>query len=186
MAAEDAYLLEGQITNVCACAKLYKKKLFEEIRYPLGKIHEDLFTTYKLVFKCKFIAVLPNRLYFYYSNQQSITHTIWNERRFDEFEAYEEQIQYFRKNKQKKIYIKIIERYIQALSNQYSIINNEKDKIDGFEKYQLMIKTKIQSLIKENIRYHLTVFPKCRWGYEIAFPNVMRVYWKIKSLCPSR
>ncbi len=31
--------------------KLYKKSLFDDIRYPEGKLHEDDFTTYKILSK---------------------------------------------------------------------------------------------------------------------------------------
>ena len=45
--------------------KLYKKSLFEDIRFPVGKIHEDEFTTYKLVWKSDKVGVISDQLYYY-------------------------------------------------------------------------------------------------------------------------
>ena len=45
--------LNGKIISPTAWGKLYKTSLFEEIFYPIGKYHEDIFTTYKLIDKAK-------------------------------------------------------------------------------------------------------------------------------------
>lgn len=42
------------VCMIVAWNKLYKRNLFkDDIRYPYGKIHEDEFTTYKLLYKAK-------------------------------------------------------------------------------------------------------------------------------------
>lgn len=52
--------------------KLYKKSLFETIRFPEGKIHEDEFTTYKLIYFSKKCAVVQQQLYVYRIRENSI------------------------------------------------------------------------------------------------------------------
>ena len=52
--------------------KLYKKSLFETIRFPEGKIHEDEFTTYKLIYFSKKCAVIQQQLYVYRIRENSI------------------------------------------------------------------------------------------------------------------
>lgn len=54
--------------------KLYKKSLFEKIRYPEGRVFEDLGTTYRLLECCKTVAYRPAELYFYYQRPDSILH----------------------------------------------------------------------------------------------------------------
>lgn len=54
--------------------KLYKKSLFERIRYPDGRVFEDLGTTYRLLECCRTVAYRPAKLYFYYQRQDSILH----------------------------------------------------------------------------------------------------------------
>ena len=46
--------------------KLYKKELFENIRYPEGKYYEDIFTTYKLFSLSNMIAEIKSPKYYYF------------------------------------------------------------------------------------------------------------------------
>lgn len=85
-----------QNTNaVIACGKLYRKDRFAEIRYPVGKIHEDEFVTYKILFTASKIAYIEAPLYAYYQNPNSITHSRWSEKRLDVLEALEERVRFF-------------------------------------------------------------------------------------------
>lgn len=77
-----------------ACNKLYKRSLFEDISYPLGKIHEDEFVTYRIYDKTRKVVELPNELYYYIQREDSLTHLELSEKRFDKVEAYREMIQY--------------------------------------------------------------------------------------------
>lgn len=67
--------------------KLYKRELFESIRFPNGKIHEDEATTYKLYYKAKKVVVIPCKLYFYYQNTEGIMKRKFNVSRLDYLEA---------------------------------------------------------------------------------------------------
>jgi glycosyltransferase involved in cell wall biosynthesis len=55
-----------------AWAKLYHKELFYGIRYPAGKIMEDKFTTYKVLFKAAKVVYTPKMLYNYLRRADSI------------------------------------------------------------------------------------------------------------------
>ncbi|MBO4897376.1 MAG: glycosyltransferase family 2 protein [Clostridia bacterium] len=55
-----------------AWGRLYKKDLFEKIRYPKGRLHEDELTTYKLIYQCDKIAVIKAPLYYYFQNAEGI------------------------------------------------------------------------------------------------------------------
>lgn len=55
--------------------KLYKKKLFYFLRFPLGKYHEDEFTTYILFYNSKKIVYSSEILYYYYQRENSIVAT---------------------------------------------------------------------------------------------------------------
>ncbi len=60
--------------NICTVAwnKLYKKHLFTGVRYPYGKLHEDEFTTYKLLYESKIVIYVPHTYYKYYQRDQGI------------------------------------------------------------------------------------------------------------------
>lgn len=59
---------------VIACNKLYKIKLFEQLRFPEGRLYEDEATTYIAFYNSIRVAYLKESLYFYYQRLDSITH----------------------------------------------------------------------------------------------------------------
>lgn len=60
--------------NFFICNKLYKKDLFNEVRFPDGRNYEDLATMYKLYFNAKSIVITDYTLYNYWlGNLNSIT-----------------------------------------------------------------------------------------------------------------
>ena len=57
---------------VVAWNRLYNRKLFEHLRYPQGKLHEDEFLIHRLVYGCERIACTAESLYFYVQRSGSI------------------------------------------------------------------------------------------------------------------
>ena len=69
--------------DVSAWGKIYYSQLFDGVRYPVGKLYEDIPTTYLLVEKTDNIAVIPNVDYYYFQRKQSISKSSFNERKMD-------------------------------------------------------------------------------------------------------
>ncbi len=129
-ALENLYGADGEVYTV-AWNKLYRRTVLSDIRYPLGKINEDEFTTYKIICNAKNVILLENVLYYYFYNDNSIT---TNENYLvnrDIYEAYEARLEYFQKRgieglepKNAKLYLdRIIER-----NKKLREINKEKSK----------------------------------------------------------
>lgn len=80
------YLYEGT-RSVCGsysvCRYLYRRKLFDNIRFPIGKVNEDIVTNYLLLSKAEKMVKSNYIAYFYYQNKGSITTTGLKERDFD-------------------------------------------------------------------------------------------------------
>lgn len=53
-----------------ACNKVYKKSIFDEIQFPIGKIYEDVATTYKLLYYVKEFTYIDKPLYIYRKNRE--------------------------------------------------------------------------------------------------------------------
>ena len=51
--------------------KLYNKRLFDNIRYKVGRIHEDEFIAHRILYKCKKITYVDNELYYYLQREGS-------------------------------------------------------------------------------------------------------------------
>lgn len=49
---KDTYV-DNWTRNTAPWNKLYKRHLFDDIRFPIGKGYEDAFTTYRLIYKAK-------------------------------------------------------------------------------------------------------------------------------------
>lgn len=94
----ERFFTFNNVNAVIACGKLYHKSCFAEIRFPEGKIHEDEFTTYKILFAQSKIAVTSAPFYFYYYNPESISKSSWSPKRIDLIDALWEQTAYFRKH----------------------------------------------------------------------------------------
>ena len=60
------------VTFVTSWGKLYRTSLFSSTRFPKGKIHEDEYTTYKLLYRASKTVFLNNPLYFYFQRNDSI------------------------------------------------------------------------------------------------------------------
>ena len=60
---------------IISCGKLYKKHLFSTLRFPIGKFHEDEFTTYILFYNASRISYTSEILYYYYQRSGSIAST---------------------------------------------------------------------------------------------------------------
>ena len=81
------------ITATVAWGKLYHKSIV--LPYPVGKLHEDEFVTYRILFALRRIAFIDAAMYGYYQNDAGIMGSPWNPRKMDELTAMEEQINFF-------------------------------------------------------------------------------------------
>lgn len=69
--ALDIHMFSGYI-DVVAWNKMYKIELFKDIKFPEGKLYEDILTIYKLIEKSKIILLRPDSKYFYCKRNTSI------------------------------------------------------------------------------------------------------------------
>lgn len=97
---------------VVAWNKLYKRELFEEIRYPLGRIHEDEATTYRIYDKVQKAAYLDRSLYGYFVAPSSITRG-FNPKCLDWVTAVAERIDFY----EKKGYRELMPQALQAFAD---------------------------------------------------------------------
>ena len=79
---------------VVAWNKLYRRELFEKIRYPLGRIHEDEATTYRIFDQVKRAAFVDSSLYGYFVTPVSITRG-FNPKRMDWVTSVAERMNFF-------------------------------------------------------------------------------------------
>lgn len=90
------FYIQHHVNATVCWGKLYSRRVFEGKRYPPGKYIEDEFLTYRLLFSCDRLAVIPGPLYAYFVNPAGISRKAWVPKRLDAWEAFEEQLTFFR------------------------------------------------------------------------------------------
>ena len=91
MTSEQAIkmVLEAKVFSVTAVNKLYKKSLFDQIRFDKGKIAEDAFIMVDLLSRCEKIAATEAKKYYYMHRENSITTQKFTPKFLNVIEAYE-------------------------------------------------------------------------------------------------
>lgn len=101
------WLTESSVGNFLPCVvwnKIYKKELFKNIEFPIGRHYEDEATTYKVIYRAKKIVRLNSALYFYRQRNGSITTLEKNMKEINEqYSALEDKYVYFKNKNEIKI-----------------------------------------------------------------------------------
>ena len=82
-------VLEAKVFSVTAGNKLYKKSLFDNLRFEKGKIAEDAFLMIDLLSSCEIIVATFVKKYYYVHRENSITTQKFTPKFLDVIEAYE-------------------------------------------------------------------------------------------------
>ncbi len=80
-------LLISDQTNAAVWGKLYNKELFDNLYFPVGRHNEDMFVIPQIFKKAQKIAIVPQKLYFYYQQNESLCRSEFNYNMLDMLEA---------------------------------------------------------------------------------------------------
>lgn len=174
LSADDYYCesFHGEATPA-ACNKLYHVSLFKNLRFPIGKLHEDEFTVYLALYKVGSIGVTSAKLYAYYQNAQSITRGDWNPRRMDALEAFEQQIQFADSTQNARLRKQVAEQYVFGTYEQLC----QAPKV-----YRKELRRKLRTALK--LAQECGSFRrgwKTLWAYEAAYP-CKPLWWLLAKL----
>lgn len=170
----EGFFVEHNVNATVAWGKLYRKECFRSIRYPLGKLHEDEFTTYKILFAFESVAVIAAPLYAYYTNPKSIMQSTWSPRRMDALDAYSERLAYFQQHKMARLYHWTLDVYVWYIIAMRDKVLPLQD-VDMSRKCRRKLRRRLK---RELYRYRKDLpISKFAGAYETAFPNTMRLYW---------
>lgn len=170
--ADDYYC--GQVhdgVTAVAWNKLYHRSLFKDLRYPIGKLHEDEFTTYLAVYQAGKVAVTPARLYAYYQNPEGIMRSSWNPRRMHDLEAFEAQIRFAQEQENRRLLRKTVEQYIYGT-------------YEHLQRAPKVYRKELRGKLRTGLHLGAACgcFPKNKrnlWAYEAAYP--CKVLWWVLS-----
>lgn len=175
----EDFFVEHNINATVACAKLYRKTCFEHIRYPVGKLHEDEFTTYKILFSLDYVSVTAANLYYYYQNPTGIVRSRWTMARLAGFDALEEQICYFSTMGFDDACRAVIRRYLCGVSDKLELLSGDET---ADEKVLKELKRRKKVLFKEYRKALNTQDNRDAWVLSRVYPHRMWMYWHWQAL----
>ena len=88
-----AHLFDGQVTDG-VWNKLYKSSIFEDLRFPEGRVFEEISTMYRVALRCKKVTCISYVGYHHVMRSGSITHTTTMQNLVDFWTAHKERRDY--------------------------------------------------------------------------------------------
>lgn len=152
--------------NICfgtPWGKLYKKNLFNEIRYPLNKKYEDTFIIHRVYGHVKNLVFSNNTLYFYRIRENSLMNAKYSLSNLDELEAILDRMNFVKERNFEYFYARDFYRYVNALRRHYIQIKKHFPK--EREKLVYIIK-EFNSIYNRNTR-KLIFKNKLRWELDL-------------------
>ena len=163
------YKTNGKVRTE-ACAKLYRKHLFSNIRFPEGKIHEDQFIIPILLYNSRNVVAIDDPLYTYYIRKGSITHGNFSAKRFDDIEALQSCEDYFKEKNEQEI--SELVKHKKQLFHALYIINARKSGVYKTvpKKYKMSILKALRTLEKS------MSFNRFTWRLNQFYPKLVKPY----------
>ncbi len=167
---------------VTAWDKLYKRSLFDEVRYIEGKLFEDTGTTYLVIDKAERIVSCPEPKYFYMINPDSITGSQFNMRKLEYVEMADRMAEYIVK-KYPELEMAARRKQMHAcFSTLTQLVNSGVRNKEVENMLVLRIKELEGTALSDKrtpVRDRLAIY-SLRMGFRF-FSFVWRVYYKIKK-----
>ena len=156
---------------IVAWNKLYKRSLWEKVRYPKGKIHEDEATTYQIFDLCKKGVYVKSPLYGYFTSDSSITRDAFSLKRLQWMDALNNRIFYFENLKEEQLVACSIRARADGAIHYYYPLAKLDDKTGQYKKEMAQLKSYVKIALKENKRFrNLTFSNKLGYGIFLVSP----------------
>ena len=139
---------------VVAWNKLYKREIFENLRFPIGKYYEDEYINYRIFYEKKRIALVPLSLYNYVLRSGSITmSSVTSEKITMKIEMHRERIRFYKEKNDMELYYKAI----QQCCNWFVNCSADVRKVMGkavYSEFQAEMRRNVSLLRKANIQFN--------------------------------
>ena len=170
----EVFFCTQKITTT-ACGKLYRRYLYESVKYPVGWYNEDIFTTYKTIHYANKVVYLDYYGYVYRINENSIVNESYSPRKWHAIEACLERKKFIELNypKQKKYACRAIVHYCNHI-----LISMARSEV--YDKNAL---NHLQQLYREYLWYYLFCKSSVlgKFFAAISYVNVKITYYLMKK-----
>lgn len=177
---------KSEASMIIACSKLYRRSLFDNIRYPVGKYHEDEFVTYKLLYKSTKIVVTDAKLYYYLKRSNSITGSNYSIKRLEKLEALEDAIIFFKNENNKELTYLAEYRYLLNIQIAYYRVKYEMNCNKGImDKLKIQYNEKFNEFADNNMK-SISIIKRSALKVFYICPNLYCVLVKLYLICISK
>ena len=146
------------------CAKLYKKSIFDNIRYPEGKIYEDAFIIHRIIENAEKFVFIDDKLYYWRIRKGSTTEQNYTLKFLDYLDVSHDRMKFMKERKYDYFYAREFYRYINKLKWNYKKIKkhfpSEKGKMkELIIEFNKMYNKKTRKLImNKRLRLNMDLF----------------------------
>lgn len=155
------------INTIIPCNKIYRKELFDDIRFPEGIMFEDEVASAKVAYRAEKIGLIDNVLYYYFQNEESVMNKKYSFKKLDILSALQLRMEFYLENDLSDLYQKDSYKYLyKILQNYYHIHHNLPD--NNALKKEIM--KKYWTKYRESIRFNWTLKRKAAMLFFGVFP----------------
>ena len=137
---EKMYQGKYHAMSFVAWGKIYRKSLFMDngILYPVGRLHEDTFVTYKLLYAAKKISYTDSVLYYYRERSGSIMQSGFNMKHLDATDATREACDFYYEHHENELMALATNYHIRLLFRNYYLMTQnygiDSEELAGYRK----------------------------------------------------
>lgn len=168
--------------------KLYRSSCFDGLRFETGRLHEDLYITYKLLDRVNCYIFIPTRLYYYnVGNPNSICAGYTIKNLLDEYDAVVGMINYFSSDTDVSKYVKqFATKHFYYLLTKTDVNIKEHDRLEYAKICQKMLMFLRHN--REDFLHDCNNSIKQRIGFCLLITNRQLYLWSklIKNLLSSQ
>jgi glycosyltransferase involved in cell wall biosynthesis len=110
---------DNYVRFVIVCNRLFKKYLFNDLKFIEGKRYEDELIAHRILFKSSKVTYLPIKLYYYLHRKDSFMRSPFNIKKLDVIFAFKDRAEFFKEIKQTELQRKAEYSYIDKLFLSY-------------------------------------------------------------------
>lgn len=168
---------EDYATYISPVAKIYKKELFNNLKFPVGRFYEDGAIMFIPLHRAKSIVVTNQQMYFYYQRSGSTSRKPFDATKLDRLTAFEDQMSYYKEHGLTKLHYYAMNTYLNMFSEFYWS-SGQAGNLDKFGPYLKKRFRKEWRIYRR--KYYFT--PE-RWLEleEFSHPQIVGIYRKIKK-----
>lgn len=164
------------LQTVVSWGKVYRKSIFDGVRYPRGEVNEDEFITYKLFCKSTKIVYI-NEMFYFYRIRTGSTMQTFTLKRLQVLDALKERTDFFKNKELDNLYIKSKTNYLLSIINHYIMAKEAKMDVKILKelKNRFRLESKPLNIIRE------AAFGKPRLGILLFYisPNLYKFLFKL-------